>query len=218
VFLAMLNTWAAKRPAAERRGLDFLHGVAFERRQALQVRLVEAAESSFEPNTVLAPLGEPEDFAAPRRLGDLAEHAVNELLGRFDAELEVKSSEYSHLHQVRILGKRVRYALEVFADCFAPAFRSELYPAVEKMQEILGDANDSHVATERLTELREAMQTGRPVEWKRFGPGILILLKHHQQRLPQLRRQFAAWQREWRKLRMATPHWEPVAGEVTEKA
>jgi CHAD domain-containing protein len=218
VFLAMLGTWAAKRPAVERRGLDFLHGVAFERRRALQTGLVDAAEAAFEPNAILAPLGEPETSSAPRRLDELAESAVNELLGRLDAELEVKSSEYAHLHQVRILGKRVRYALEVFADCFAPAFRTELYPGVEKMQEILGDANDSHVATERLTELRDAMRRATPGDWKRYGPGIAALLKHHQQVLPQLRRQFAAWQREWRKLRAAMPHWEPIASEVTEKA
>ena len=36
--------------------------------------------------------------------------------------------------------------MEVFADCFAPAFRAELYPAVEEIQEILGNANDSYVA------------------------------------------------------------------------
>ena len=51
---------------------------------------------------------------------------------------------------MRILGKRLRYAMEMFADCFGPAFREELYPAVEQMQEILGRANEqSDVAVTR---------------------------------------------------------------------
>jgi CHAD domain-containing protein len=52
-------------------------------------------------------------------------------------------------HRVRILGKRLRYAMEIFADCFPPEFNEQYYPTVEEMQEILGRANDSHVACER---------------------------------------------------------------------
>jgi hypothetical protein len=33
--------------------------------------------------------------------------------------------------------------MEVFADCFALAFREKLYPMMEQMQEVLGNANDS---------------------------------------------------------------------------
>src|SRR5207244_2148550 len=57
--------------------------------------------------------------------------------------------DYAHLHQVRIQGKRLRYAMEVFADCFAADFKEELYPQIEEMQEILGSANDSHVGAQR---------------------------------------------------------------------
>ena len=46
----------------------------------------------------------------------------------------------------RIGAARLRYAMEVFADCFPPPFREVLYPMVEEMQEILGRANDSQVA------------------------------------------------------------------------
>src|SRR5262245_50038473 len=48
VFLAMLSKWAAKRPATERRGPDFLQGLAFERRAAVQPGLVEVAEERFD--------------------------------------------------------------------------------------------------------------------------------------------------------------------------
>src|SRR5262245_38593647 len=158
VFLAALGEWAATRAASERRGLDLLHGVAFERRMSVQPGLIEVAEERFEPNGVLAAVGEPDDFDSPRRLGVLAETAINKLLAKLDAELSHESDDYEHMHRVRIFGKRVRYAMEVFADCFAPAFRQDFYPVVEELQEILGDANDSHVAAQRLGELSEALQ------------------------------------------------------------
>jgi hypothetical protein len=80
--------------------------------------------------------------------------------------------------------------MEVFADCFAPAFRAELYPAVEAMQEILGNANDSFVACRRLDALSARLQALTPVEWKRLRPGLEGLREYHQSRLPQEQERF----------------------------
>jgi hypothetical protein len=91
--------------------------------------------------------------------------------------------------------------MEVFADCFGPTFRGELYPSVEQVQEILGRANDSHVATGRLTALRERLQRGWPGEWKTLRPGLEGLLRFHQRRLPQERRRFLKWWDRWQPLR-----------------
>src|SRR5207253_2514575 len=101
------------------------------------------------------------------------------------------------LHQVRIAGKRLRYAMEVFADCFPPAFRQTIYPAVEEMQEILGTANDSHVAGQRLGELRDRLRAVWPAEWPRWKPGVNALRRFHQRRLPQQRRLFLEWWEGW---------------------
>jgi len=70
---------------------------------------------------------------------------------------------------------------------------------VEEMQEILGRANDSHVAGQRLMALREHLARVRPAEWKRFKLGIEGLLRYHQRRLPQQRRQFLKWWDRWEK-------------------
>ena len=35
---------------------------------------------------------------------------------------------YEALHQVRILGKQLRYAMEIFESCFAPDFRRATIP------------------------------------------------------------------------------------------
>jgi hypothetical protein len=85
----------------------------------------------------------------------------------------------------------------VFADCFAPAFRADLYPAVEAMQEILGNANDSHVACRRLDGLSARLQALAPVEWKRHRPGLEGLRQYYQSRLPQERERFQDGWARW---------------------
>jgi len=220
VFLIALGEWAATRSATERRGLDFLQGYALERRASVQPGLVALAEEGFDPKTILAAVGEPEDFDAPRRLGQLAELMINDLLAAFDAAIVDASDDLEHLHRVRILGKRVRYAMEIFADCFVAQFRHELYPAVEQVQEILGGINDSRTATQRLGNLADELRAGRAPDWRRYGMGIEQLLKHHQTRIPELQQQFNAWREEWRELRASGLHWSPITratAQVTEK-
>lgn len=196
VFLDALAEWAPKRPAAEQAGLDLLRGYAFTHRQAAQAGLAEIADTA--PDN-------PEDDdiqpnSAPSRLADLALATLNPALNEFDALMTQDLKDYSHLHQIRISGKRLRYAMEVFADCFAPKFREDLYPAIEEMQEILGTANDSHVAEQRLVDLRNRLRASRPKEWPRFKPGIERLLAYHRRRLPQQRRKFATWRTRWQKM------------------
>ena len=195
VFQAMLALWSPKRPPTEQPGLDFLRGHAFAQRQAAQFGLRDVADSApHDPDDALiAP-------HLPRRLADLALPMLNGTLSQLDGLMGQDLEDFEHLHQIRITGKQLRYAMEVFADCFAPSFRSDLYPAIEEMQEILGDANDSHVAVQRLTELRTALQSSRPDDWPRFKVGVERLLQHHRRRLPQQRRKFAHWRTRWRAL------------------
>ncbi|HEV3258430.1 MAG TPA: CHAD domain-containing protein [Gemmataceae bacterium] len=201
VFRHHLAEWG-RRPAARRRpGLDFLTGYALAQRTAAQAGLQEAGKDaplSFDrvlAETVAA-VHKPHQ-AGLRTLADLARPllagALEELRRAATADLD----DYDHLHQVRISGKRLRYAMEVFADCFALPFREQLYPAVEAMQEILGNANDSHVAAGRLEALRTTLQAMQPAEWKRFKPGIEAVLRYHQERLPQEREHFRAWWEQW---------------------
>ncbi len=139
---------------------------------------------------------------------------IGELLDDFDEAVENDTGDYDHLHQIRIAGKRLRYAMEVFADCFAPAFRDEMYPAVEQMQDLLGSANDSHVASQRLTELREKMKRMWPKDFKTCRPGLDRLLQSHRRKMPEARKQFAKWLTRWRPLRKAFDQWsQSIASE-----
>ncbi len=59
---------------------------------------------------------------------------------------------------MRIRGKHLRYSMEVFVSCFDESFEEKYYPDIEAMQEILGHANDCHVALERLGAIRAAYE------------------------------------------------------------
>jgi CHAD domain-containing protein len=201
VFLASLTQWARENGRKLRPGLDCLVGYVVARREAAQFQLEEAGKNSpfaferFLAETVAA-VHKPNDLRL-RTLVDLALPRLTGLLRELDEAARLDLEDYAHLHQIRILCKRLRYAMEVFADCFAPAFRSELYPAVEVMQEVLGNANDSYVACRRLDALLARLQALAPVEWKRHRPGLEGLLQYHRSRLPQERERFQDGWARW---------------------
>ena len=186
----------------QRPGLDFLIGFGFGQppgRAAAAGRgggwKPARLRSSFLADT-LAAIQEPQSVEA-RTLGDWRAPWLRKLLEELNRAAADNLEDYAHLHQVRIIGKRLRYAMEVFAPCFAPAFRAELYPRVEAMQEILGPANDSHVATERLVELAITSKHRGRRTGTRFRPAIERLLRSHRQRLPRERRRFVQWWKKW---------------------
>ncbi len=51
-----------------------------------------------------------------------------------------------HVHQMRIAGKKLRYAIELLATAFDASLREELYPQFTQIQEDLGQINDHAVA------------------------------------------------------------------------
>jgi CHAD domain-containing protein len=202
VFGLALEERRGKQPEAERPGLDYLIGYAAGERAAVQEPLAAVTrdqQTDFADFLVQvrAAVRHPDERPTPTLLS-LARPTLARLRGELERAAAGNLTDYVQLHQVRIAGKRLRYAMEVFADCFAAAFRTELYPAVEEMQEILGRANDSHVAAERLGALRERLDRGAAVAWKRYAPGIERLLRFHQRRLPQERRRFLRWWESWR--------------------
>jgi CHAD domain-containing protein len=201
VFLDKLTTWERPVTEKQRPGLDFLTGYAVGQRAAAQERLVAAAEDQpfacdrLVADTVAA-VHKPHDHDM-QVLVELARPLLSDLLRELRDAVSQDLEDYDHLHRVRIIGKRLRYAMEVFADCFAASFREELYPQVEEMQDILGHANDSHVASQRLEALRDHLRQTRPDDWRRFKPGVEALLRYHQRRLPAERQRFLKWWQQW---------------------
>jgi CHAD domain-containing protein len=204
VFLISLAEAVRKKNSRHRAGLDFLTGYALAQRTIAQSHLEGASPDypftfdRFLADTIAAVDQSPE-HSHTQTLLDLAAPLLTELLTNLTQAAEGDLSDYSRLHRVRILGKRLRYAMEVFADCFPRKIRSEFYPAVEEMQDILGRANDSYVAGQRLQALCAKIRTSRPEEWNRVRPGIEGLLQYHQERLPAERQRFLGWWKRWQR-------------------
>jgi CHAD domain-containing protein len=202
VFLDGVTQWAQQRTDAQRPGLDFLAGYTAARRAAAQTRLEEASKDypfsfdRFLAETVAA-VHKPHDDRL-RTLADLAKPVISSLLEELGQAASGNLDDYGHLHAVRIVGKRLRYAMEIFAGCFATTFREQLYPAVTAMQQILGTANDSYIACGRLDALSARLKAQSPSEWKRLQPGSGGLLRYHRRRLPEARQQFLQWWEEWK--------------------
>jgi CHAD domain-containing protein len=198
-LLELTKRQRGRKPQA---GIDFLVGFALANRVAAQAHLEEAnARFPFQFDRLLAEtvaaVHRPRVSPLPRTLIHLARPLLSRLLQELDQAAGRDLDDYGNLHQVRIAGKRLRYAMEVFGECFDPAFREQLYPSVEEMQEILGHANDSHVASERLKTLRERLRVTVPDQWKRLKPGIDRLRRFHERRLPEERQRFLEWWKRW---------------------
>ena len=82
---------------------------------------------SFLVHTIEA-IRPPEEPSCPAILVDLARPMLFDRLKELEQAALSDLSDYAQLHRARIAGKRLRYAMEVFADCFDPAFRDTLYP------------------------------------------------------------------------------------------
>jgi CHAD domain-containing protein len=202
VFLINLGPRLARARAEQRPGLNLLLGYGSGRRAAAQELLSPQGKKkpvAWEDllHHTLRSLHHPAHDGSLHGLRDLARPQLTALVQELEEAVHRDLNEYEHLHRVRILGKRLRYAMEIFESCYGEAFKDEYYPAIETMQDILGDANDSHVASQRLTGILEQLKTLRPKGWERYQPGIAGLLRFHQRRLPQKRREFEQWWARW---------------------
>jgi len=102
------------------------------------------------------------------------------------------------LHQFRIMGKRLRYSLDLFADVLSPQPRERCLKRLKKIQEALGDFTDHAAAADRLTEL-----TREP-----FDPATILLvdtLRREERQLARLaHRRFDRWWTTSRRKKLRT--------------
>jgi CHAD domain-containing protein len=104
-----------------------------------------------------------EQDASPERFCDWAPQQLAKFRSAFVELLPDGSEDIEALHQFRIRTKALRYAIELLAPAFDPHLRKEIYPAVEQLQEQLGNITD-HIAAIRLFaewEAHNAAQTPR---------------------------------------------------------
>lgn len=194
---------ALKSNAGRKGGVGFLLGYAHGQRNAAQAALLSVAHDFLADLTrhsqqVLRNLDAPAGPSTPRRLLDLARKTLSDLLQELHSRTESEPKGLAELHQVRILGKQLRYAMEIFAGCFRDTFRDELYPRVEEMQEILGALNDSRVALENLALLRARLKAIDPGQWRQARGEIDYWARYHQRQLRRQTQLFLAWLERWK--------------------
>jgi CHAD domain-containing protein len=200
VFVGHLPVELPKRSARRQSGLDFLTGYALGQRLSAQKEL-EAASIDYPEaieQRVEQTVAAVQDAGADARiLADLGRGNLSALVRELDDAMTQDLGDYARLHRVRIIGKRLRYAMEIFVDCYRPAFRETLYPMIEEMQEILGLANDSFVAGQRLRQVILELRAACPTQWNRYKPAIDHLVRFHAKCLPRERGRFERWRTEW---------------------
>ncbi len=137
------------------------------------------------------------ELTAEPSFGEAARLGLAQFVTAFFIAGEADMSDVKTVHQFRIEGKRLRYAMEIYAAVMPPQLRSDLYPQVEKAQEKLGAVNDHAFAAARfdlwLGEVRDEPLTT-----------LLARLRTEEENAVQdARRKFFQW---WTPQRAATYH------------
>ena len=200
VFLARLASDADKLPANDRATIDMLVGYALAHRLPAQAGLEESCRDY--------PFGFERCMA--ETIGAIGCHGVGKtvlaafarpLLGRLLDELNQAAardrSDYRHLHQTRIVGKRLRYTIEMFVDCFRPTLRTTLYPAIAEMQQVLGDVNDHFNAAGIYAELGAKLCVFLPRNGHCYQSFIERFKAEHERQLQAGCRRFQLWWEGW---------------------
>lgn len=205
VFLAALPETKVLTHAANKPALDFLAGYALGQRAAAQTHLVTAEAdtgAAFRELSETLPqrAREPDAEDSPANLGALAVHQLGALLRELTAEAEANPTDPADLHALRITAKRLRYAIELFADCFLPPLKETVYPEVERVQELLGVVQDASVGLARLTDLRAKLGTVLPRQSGRVKKGLDAFANELSEKVPAGRQAFAEWRTDWLKL------------------
>lgn len=91
---------------------------------------------------------------------DYARDRVGPLAERFFAKADRKLRDDDDVHRVRIAGKKLRYALEIFAPVFPLRDRVRCQDALERLQATLGDFTDHAAAADRFRRLSRADHSG----------------------------------------------------------
>jgi len=107
--------------------------------------------------------------ACGEHFGCMARVSLGQLVVPYLEAAKAELADADALHEFRIQGKQVRYAMEIFAGAFDVAFRQDLYLVVESLQERLGAINDHvtakahfvawHGASDRC-DVRQALEFG----------------------------------------------------------
>jgi triphosphatase len=165
--LAELRTWQAEANDADRQAFDGLIAALAPQRAEARHALLHVFEGGhFESlagnvQRLLSESMEPDRPAALQPLGDVVPRLVKREYRKLrrQADEALETTEPAALHQTRIRGKRVRYAVEFVGEVYGrPADR--FIRAMTEQQDVLGDHQDAQVGSHRLESMVEQPDTG----------------------------------------------------------
>lgn len=79
---------------------------------------------------------------AVQKFQDWAPTRIRVFVSDFFQAADPDLHDFTQLHRFRIHSKALRYAMELVMATFPASFSKELYPAIERLQSLLGDIND----------------------------------------------------------------------------
>jgi CHAD domain-containing protein len=165
-----------------------------QRRKAAQTpivavyRMLELEERlRLHVEALLEKTAEKASHSAAGSFGPWATQRFRKLLKRFFKASPSDLDDLPSLHRFRIRGKELRYAMELLAPAFPAAFREELYPVIEELQERLGEIHDHAVARVRFDKWVTETKS------KREADHVRKLRKQEREKLDKLLRDFASW-------------------------
>ena len=119
--------------------------------------------------------------------GKWASARFRKILKRFIKASSADLDDVASLHRFRIRAKDLRYAMELLAPAFPAAFREQLYPVIEELQERLGEIHDHAVARVRFDNWIAK------TKGKREADHVRKLREQERGKLDKLVRDFASW-------------------------
>lgn len=200
VLLLELRKSAKRASDADRPAFDMLHGYALAHRIPAQQQLETACPDypfSFDrlqARTVASVRWRQEPQPT---LGTFARPLLGTLVAGLNGLAERGDGDWEMLHEVRIAGKRLRYTLEVFEDCFGPALGAHLTPALTCLQEVLGGVNDSFNAARLLQQIVDGMSDCVPAMADRYRGLLERQVEEHAERMRTGREDYRDWLVEW---------------------
>ncbi|MHC5114228.1 MAG: CHAD domain-containing protein, partial [Planctomycetota bacterium] len=119
------------------------------------------------------------------RLRDFAEERLRVHLEEI-VEVAGHTLDWEGLHELRLVGKRLRYSMELFALPLDDPSLLDLYEIVSELQSKLGRINDAH----ELAELVDAVAASEHGSTRK---GLVRLAEEYRQRRQTLRDEFVEW-------------------------
>jgi CHAD domain-containing protein len=119
--------------------------------------------------------------------GPYARRRLKPLVLRFFATADRRLRSAEELHDLRIEGKKLRYALEIFAGALPPVVRERCEESLARLQETLGEFTDHAAAADRFRRWsRDASMAA--------DRSVLRMLRRQESALADAaRRRFARW-------------------------